>query len=53
MDEPEPLWQRILLNELVLAAVAAVVILYVAFQLATGGPTLDDRGKPIPTGRKP
>jgi hypothetical protein len=51
MEESEPLWRRIFLNELVLAAVAAVVILYVAFQLATGGETLDDAGKPIPTQR--
>lgn len=49
MEDPEPLWRRIFLNELVLAAVAAVLILYVAFKLATGGPTLDDAGKPLPT----
>lgn len=47
MDEPEPLWRRIFLNELVVAAVAAVAILYVAFRLATGGPTVDDAGRPI------
>jgi hypothetical protein len=47
MDEPEPLWRRIFLNELVVAAVAAVVILYVAFRLATGGATVDDAGRPI------
>ena len=49
MEDVEPLWRRILLNELVLVAVAAVVILYIAFQVATGGPTLDDKGKPLPT----
>jgi len=51
MEDTEPLWRRIFLNELVLAAVAAVVILYIAFQLATGGETLDDAGKPIPASR--
>jgi hypothetical protein len=49
MDEPEPLWRRIFLNELVVAAVAAVVILYIAFRLATGGATVDDAGRPVPT----
>lgn len=47
MDEPEPLWRRILLNELVLAGVAALIILYIAFHLATGGQTLDDEGRPV------
>jgi hypothetical protein len=47
MDEPEPLWRRIFLNELVLAGVAALIILYLAFHLATGGETLDDKGKPV------
>jgi hypothetical protein len=51
MDDAEPLWRRIFLNELVLAGAAALVILYVAFQLATGGDTVDDTGKPIPTSR--
>ncbi len=51
MEDPEPLWRRIFLNELVLASVAAVVILYIAFKLATGGPTLDDAGKPLPVSR--
>ena len=47
MDSPEPLWRRIFLNELVLAAVAAVVILYVAFQLATDAPQVDEEGRPL------
>ena len=51
MEEAEPLWRRIFLNELVLAALAAVIILYVAFSLATGGASIDDEGKPIPTQR--
>ena len=51
MDEPDPLWRRIFLNELLLAGVAALVILYIAFHLATGGPTLDDEGRPLPTQR--
>ena len=48
MEDPEPLWRRILLNELVLVGVAAVLILYLAFHLATGGPTVDEKGKPLP-----
>lgn len=51
MDDPEPLWRRIFLNELVLAAVAACLILYFAFRLATGGESLDADGKPLPASR--
>jgi len=53
MDNPEPLWRRIFLNELVLAAVAAVVILYVAFQLATVEPKVDDEGRSLTPASKP
>jgi len=48
MEDTEPLWRRIFLNELVLAALAAVLILYVAFKLATGGPSVDEAGRPLP-----
>jgi len=34
-EEDDPLWKKILLNELVLVFVAAVIVLYVAFKLAT------------------
>ncbi|HEY3227284.1 MAG TPA: hypothetical protein VGK61_09865 [Planctomycetota bacterium] len=51
MEDSEPLWKRIFLNELVLAAVAALIILYVAFRLATGRETLEDPGKPVRTSR--
>jgi hypothetical protein len=51
MDDPDPLWRRIFLNELVLAGVAAAIILFLAFHLATGGPTVDDAGKPLPESR--
>jgi hypothetical protein len=51
MDDPEPLWRRIFLNELFLAGVAALIILYVAFHLATGGESLDDQGRPLPSER--
>jgi hypothetical protein len=51
MEDQEPLWRRIFLNELVLVTVAACVILYVAFALATGGETLDADGKPLPSSR--
>jgi hypothetical protein len=53
MDNPEPLWRRVFLNELVLAMVAAVVILYVAFQLATDAPQVDDEGRPLAPSSKP
>ncbi len=36
LEEDDPLWKRILLNELVLAFLAGMVILYVAFTFATG-----------------
>jgi hypothetical protein len=51
MDDEESLWRKIFLNEIVLASVAALVILYVAFQLATSGETLDDGGKPVRAAR--
>jgi len=51
MEDPDPLWKRVFLNELVLAAIAALIILYVAFHLATGGESLDDAGKPVRTSR--
>lgn len=51
MDDPEPLWRRIFLNELVLAGVAAIIILILAFHLATGSGTVDDAGRPIPVSR--
>ena len=47
MDDPEPLWKRIFLNELVLAAAAAILILYIAFQFATRTPAVDDEGRPL------
>ncbi len=37
-EEDDPLWKKIFLNELVLVFVAAVIILFVAFQLATSKP---------------
>jgi hypothetical protein len=52
MEDSEPLWRRIFLNELLLAGVAALVILYLAFHLATGGPTLDDEGRPLNVERR-
>ena len=51
MEESEPLWRRIFFNELVLVSLAACVILYIAFRLATGGETLDDAGKPLPAAK--
>ena len=51
MDDEGPLWRRVLLNEIVLAGVAALVILYVAFQLASSGEILDDAGKPVRAAR--
>lgn len=51
MDDSEPLWKRIFLNELVLAAVAALIILYVAFRLATRPDAHGDPGKPVRTSR--
>ena len=51
MDDGEPLWRRVFLNELVLAGAAAILILWVAFTLATSGETLDDSGKPLPAAR--
>lgn len=47
MEDSEPLWKRVFLNELVLAAVAAVIILYIAFHLATGRHSAEDTGKPV------
>ncbi|HZN61341.1 MAG TPA: hypothetical protein VFC90_02945 [Planctomycetota bacterium] len=51
MEGSEPLWRRIFLNELLLAALAAVLILYIAFQFATRGPSLDEAGRPLPASR--
>jgi hypothetical protein len=34
-DDDDPLWKRILFNEILLVAVAAVIVLWVAFSLAT------------------
>jgi hypothetical protein len=51
-DDDDPLWKRILLNELLLALVAAVIIMGIAFSLATGGePEPDDRPLPRSSGR--
>lgn len=51
MDDEGPLWRKVLLNEIVLASAAALLILYVAFHLATSGETLDDAGKPVRAAR--
>lgn len=34
-EEDDPAWKKILFNELVLVFIAAAVVLYVAFKLAT------------------
>jgi len=47
MEDPEPFWRRILLNELFLAGIAAILILYVALRLATAGGPVDERGQPL------
>jgi len=47
MEDPEPLWKRIFLNELFLAGIAAILILYVALRLATGGEPVDEKGRPL------
>jgi hypothetical protein len=39
MDSEDPLWKEILTNELLWVAVAALVILAIAFLLATGRPS--------------
>ncbi len=38
-DDDDPLWKRIATNELLWVVVAAVLILGVAFHLATRGPS--------------
>jgi hypothetical protein len=47
LEDEAPLWRRILLNELFLAFVAAVVILWVAFSFATG-PSEEEQAEPKP-----
>lgn len=51
MEEYEPLWRRVMFNEFVLAAAAALIILYVAFRFATSSAVKDDSGRPVPTRR--
>ena len=43
-EEDEPLWKRIFLNEMLLVFVAAIIVLWVAFALATRHS--DDEEKP-------
>lgn len=45
-DGEDPLWKRILLNEMLLVLVAAAIILYVAFTLATGSKDEEGRSSP-------
>ncbi|MBI4564783.1 MAG: hypothetical protein HY716_08855 [Planctomycetes bacterium] len=47
-DDDEPLWKRIFLNEFLLATAAAVIVLYLAFTLATRRDAVDEAGRPIP-----
>ena len=47
MDDIEPFWKRVLLNELFLTGVAAVLILFVAFKLATGSEKRPEDDKPV------
>ena len=42
IEEDDPLWRRIFLNELVWAFVAGIVILYFAFSLATSKSETED-----------
>jgi hypothetical protein len=37
MDDPEPLWKRILTDETLWVTIAVVAVLAAAFFLATGG----------------
>lgn len=46
-DEDGPLWKRILLNEFLLAIVAILVVLWIAFSLATKREPLDEYGQPV------
>ncbi len=46
LEEDDPLWRKILMNELVWAFVAGVVILYFAFTLATQRSPTDDEDRP-------
>lgn len=55
LEEDEPLWRRVLFNELFLAFIAALVILFLAFRFATGRPSEDEDQKPkkpAPAGRR-
>jgi hypothetical protein len=51
MEDPEPLWRRILLNELLLAGLAALLILYIAWRLATDSAPVDEKGRPVKAGK--
>jgi len=47
-EDDDPLWKRILLNEMVLAGIAIAIILAIAFYLATDKGDVDQYGNPIP-----
>lgn len=46
-DEDGPLWKRVLFNEFLLAVVAILIVLGVAFALATKREPKDEFGNPV------
>ena len=44
-DEDDPLWKRFLLNEILWAFVAAIIILGLAFHFATGSSSDEEKDK--------